>query len=103
MTYLSQSVNIGGQPIQGPLVGIDNVGQLVSRVLLFVIPLGGIILLLVLIWGGYDYMTSQGTPEKIKSAQAKITTGFIGFILLVVSYLIVRVIATIFGLGGWIF
>jgi len=65
----------------------------------FLIPLAGIILLMVMIWGGYDYMMSRGQPEKIKSAQAKITTGIIGFALLVFSYIIAKLVATIFGLG----
>ena len=98
---LAQKVNFGGTEIQGPLdPTIENLGGLVSRMLLFIIPLSGIILLFVLIWGGYDYMMSQGNPEKIKSAQAKITTGIIGFFLLISSYLIVRVIANIFGLSS---
>jgi hypothetical protein len=101
MTYLflAQKVNIGGQQIEGPLQGIDNIGQLVSRLLLFLIPFAGVILLFVLIWGGYDFIISQGNPEKIKGAQAKISTGIIGFILLIISYLLVRVITKIFGLG----
>ena len=100
--FLSQSVNLDGQTIEGPLEGINTLGDLVSQVLRFLLPLGGIVLLLVLIWGGYDYMMSQGNPEKLKSAQAKITTGLIGFALLVFSYLIVRLLSTIFGLGGGI-
>lgn len=100
---IAQVLNVGGQEIKGPLVGINNVADLVNKVLSVLIPFAGIILLLVLIWGGYDFMMSQGNPEKIKSAQAKITTGIIGFILLAISYLLVRVIAVIFGLGGGIF
>lgn len=98
-SFLAQKVNIGGQDIEGPLSGINNIGQLVSRLLLFLIPAAGVILLLVLIWGGYDFLISQSNPEKVKGAQAKITTGIIGFILLVISYLLVRLIARIFGLG----
>ncbi len=104
---LSQSVNFNGQEIKGPLVGangqpIENLGQLVSRILTFLLPLAGVILLFVFIWGGYDYMMSQGNPEKVKSAQAKITTGVIGFALLIFSYLLVRLISTIFGLQSGI-
>jgi TRAP-type C4-dicarboxylate transport system permease small subunit len=99
---LAQSVNFGGQSIKGPLEAngkpIENLGQLVSRVLQFMLPLAGIILLIVLIWGGFDFMMSQGNPEKVKNAQAKITTGLIGFAILVFSYLIVRLLSTIFGL-----
>jgi len=66
-------------------------------------PMAGIVLLFVLISGGYDYMISQGNAEKMKSAQAKITSGVIGFILLIASFLITRIIALIFGLGEGIF
>ena len=98
MKYLSQSLNISGQPIEGPLQGITTIGDIINKLLLIAIPLAGIILLLVLIWGGYDFIMSQGNAEKVKSAQAKITTGIIGFVLLVFSYLIIKVIEKIFGL-----
>lgn len=97
---LAQTVNFGGTNIQGPLdPKIQNLGDLISRILSFIIPLAGIVLLFVLIWGGFDYMMSQGNPEKLKGAQAKITTGLIGFFLLISSYLVVRLIAGIFGLS----
>lgn len=96
----AQTVNFSGTEIQGPLdPKIQKLGDLISRLLSFIIPLSGVVLLFVLIWGGYDYMMSQGNPEKVKTAQAKITTGIIGFILLISSYLVVRVIAGIFGLS----
>lgn len=98
MKVLAQSINVGNQQIQGPLQGINTVGDLLSKVLLFLFPLAGLILLFVLIWGGFDFITSQGNPEKIKSAWAKITTGIIGFALLVFSMLFARLIAFIFGL-----
>ena len=102
-TLLSQNISINGQNLKGPLVGINNLGDLVNKLILFIFPLAAVILLFVLIWGGYDYMLSQGNPEKIKGAQAKITTGIIGFVLLTLSYLGVKLIGTIFGLGGGIF
>ncbi len=95
---LAQRISIRGQPIEGPLKGINTVGDLVNTLMNFLVPLAGVILLLVLIWGGYDLMMSGGNPEKVKSAQAKITTGVIGFVLLVLAYLIVRIISYIFGL-----
>ncbi|MBI4009024.1 hypothetical protein HY357_02225 [Candidatus Roizmanbacteria bacterium] len=101
--YLAQQICIGGECITGPLPSdINTLGAIVNRVVQFLIPLAVIILLLVFIWGGYDYMMSQGNPEKVKSAQAKFTTAIIGFILLVTSYVLVRLISIIFGLGGGI-
>lgn len=101
--YLVQNFSISGSPIKGPLVGIDNLSQLTNKIVSFLIPLAGVILLFVIIWGGYDFLMSQGTPEKIKSARAKLTSGIIGFTLLVFSYLIVKLIAWITGLRGGLF
>lgn len=97
--HLAQQINISGQPIEGPLRGINTLGDLVNKVVELLIPLAGIILFFVLIWGGYDFLMSQGNPEKIKGAQAKITTGIIGFVLLIFAYVIVKLIAKIFSVG----
>lgn len=102
-TYLlAQNLDISGIPIQGPLVGIDSLGGLVNKLMVFIIPFSAIILFFILLWGGVDLMTSQGVPEKIKIGRGKIMAGLIGFILLVSSYLIVRLISVIFGFGGGI-
>lgn len=93
---LAQDIGIQGQRVKGPLVGINTLGDLVTKAVNFLVPLAGIILFLVFIWGGYSYMMSQGNPEKVKSAQAKLKTGIIGFVLLITSYLIVNIISRIF-------
>jgi len=105
MLYLAQKIQIDGQSISSPLPdNLNNLGSIISRIVnFFLIPIAGVILLLIFIWAGYDFMMSEGSPEKIKSAQAKITTGVIGIILLVSSFLIVRVIEMIFGIRSGIF
>jgi len=103
MRYLAQQVRINDQIIQGPLQ-FNTLGEIISRVVnFFLIPISGVILLLVFIWAGYDFMTSEGNPEKIKSAQAKITTGIIGIVLLVLAFLIVKVVELILGIKTGIF
>jgi len=103
MSYLAQNININGQPINGPLP-FNNLGQVISRVVnVFLIPVAGVILLLVFIWAGFDFMMSEGNPEKIKSAKAKITTGIIGLVLLIGSFLIVKIIELILGSKTGIF
>lgn len=109
MKYLAQALNISNESgtvtrIQGPLdESVSSLGGIITKALGFIMPMAGIVLLLVLISGGYDYMISQGNAEKMKSAQAKITSGIIGFVLLIASFLITRIIALIFGLGEGIF
>lgn len=100
----AQELRISGQPIQGPLVGIENIADVINNITkFFLFPAAGIILFFILVAGGYQLLLSSGNPEKIKSAKAKITSGIIGFILLILSYFIVRLIAKIFGIGEGIF
>ena len=92
-------VTISGQTICDQTEGFDTLGDLINLVVSFVVPIAGIILFLVLVAGGYSFMMSQGNPEKVKKAQGMITAGIVGFILLVASYFIVKLLSTIFGLG----
>lgn len=85
--------------IQGPLVGIESLSDIISVLMSFFYPFAGVILLFVCIWGGYDLLTSQGESEKLNSGRSKITSGIIGFILLAISYILARVLGFIFGVG----
>ena len=69
-------------------------------VVLIIIAGAAVILLLVLIWGGYDFLMSRGDAEKVNSGKAKMTAGIIGFVLLMLSYLIARVLGFIFDVGN---
>lgn len=100
---LAQNINVGGQSITGPLKGINTLSDVINKIVPVVIYAAIIILFFVLVWGGFNFLTSAGNPEKIKSARAKITTGIIGFILLIVSYIIVKLISTLFGIGQGLF
>jgi hypothetical protein len=99
--FIAQKIKIDGQEIQGPLdPSIVTISDLIGKVVGFIMPLALIILFFVFVAGGYDFILSRGNPERVKSAKAKLTTGIIGFVLLVSSYVVVRIIATVFGLDG---
>lgn len=100
---LAQTINVGGQTFEGPLQGVNNLGDLINLLMSFLVPLGAIILFFIILWGGYDFILSQGQQDKIESAKMKITAGIIGFILLALSYILVAVIGQIFGVGGGLF
>ena len=96
---LAQNIGVGGVQIKGPLEDISTIGDVVNKLIPFVMSVAGIMLFLILIWGGYDVMMSQGIPEKMKSGRAKITAGVAGFILLVLSYFFAKLLRYIFNIG----
>jgi len=58
-----------------------------------------LILFIMLVIGGFNYLTSFGNAEKVKKAQATIRFAIIGFVLFLLSYLILWTIDVLF-LGG---
>lgn len=58
-----------------------------------------IVLFLMLVLGGYYYLTSFGSPEKVKKAQTTMRYAFLGGGLYLAGFVILRLIDVIF-LGG---
>jgi hypothetical protein len=85
--------------IVGPLHGINNITDLINRLLLFLLPIAAVILFFVLVAGGFNVLTSQGSPEKIKNGRAMITAGLIGFFILVFAVAIVKIIGYVLNIN----
>jgi hypothetical protein len=86
--------------VAGAPVGTDGLtlGWLIGVIMNYVYPFAGILLFFVIASAGYDYILSSGEPEKLKTAQSKMLYALIGIILLVASYMIVRVVGAVMGL-----
>ena len=92
----------GGQDIQGPLKdskNFTNLASVVNNAIPVVFSIAGILLLLYLIWGGFDFLTSMGDPKKADSARGKITNALLGFLLIFAAYWIVQIINFVFKLN----
>jgi len=86
-------------PIHGPLVGITSISDVINRLLLFIVPLAGIVLFFVLVFGGFSIITSEGNPDKLKTGRGAITAALIGFALITFSFVIVKLIGFLLGLS----
>ena len=62
-----------------------------SGIINLFLVVGGLLLLLYLMWGALDWIMSEGDKEKLQKAQHKITQALIGMILVVA-------VLTIYGL-----
>lgn len=81
-----------------PDLGGITIGGLISSILPYVFGAAGIALLIYLVIGGLQMMLSRGDPKAIQSAQAKITNALIGFIIVIISFLLVRLIGQLLGI-----
>jgi magnesium-transporting ATPase (P-type) len=81
------AMNVGGKnPVQG-------LGKLVAFGINMFITIAGIFLIIYLLWGAFDWISSAGEKEKITKAQNKITNALIGIILVFVVLTVFNLLA----------
>ena len=75
-----------------------DIAGLIGRTLPYIFGAAGIALLIYLILGGFQMMTSRGDPKAAQSAQAKITNALIGFVIIIIAFFIVQLFGQLLGL-----
>lgn len=72
-------------------------------ILRIAVPLAVLALLVMLLIGGFRYLTSAGDQKAMASGKQTITYALIGVVLMVLAYLIFTLIGSYTGLGDKIF
>ena len=76
----------------------DKLPNVVIGILNAVIAVAGIVAVIYIVVGGYQYMTSTGDPGKVKKAKDTILYGIIGLVIVILAAAIVNfVIANVVG------
>ncbi|MEI7741660.1 MAG: hypothetical protein WCJ29_04095 [bacterium] len=65
-----------------------NIPILVSKVVYVFITLLGILLMVLFLYGGYEWMTSMGEEKKVKHAKDTVMNATIGLFIVLASYVI---------------
>jgi len=60
--------------------------------------IGGLAVLIWLIWGALDWIMAGSNPDRLNRAKDKMFNGIFGLVILVLSFLIVKLISTVTGL-----
>ncbi|GEM_PF-951885 len=68
-----------------------------NRVLNFLFPLAGLILFVMLVWGGFEMLTGAAQKQNLDAGKQRVTAAITGFILLFVSYWIVQIVEYVTG------
>ncbi|BCX14438.1 MAG: hypothetical protein KatS3mg088_121 [Patescibacteria group bacterium] len=80
---------MGPGPTPATLAGLE---YYFSNIISVAIEFGGIILFIMLIIGGFNYLTSNGNPQQAESAKKTITYAIAGIVVLALSFLILKLI-----------
>ena len=75
-----------------------DVGGVISNAIPYVFGISGFLLLIYMISGGLQLMTSRGDPKAVQTAQGKITNALLGFVIVLVSAGLVVLLGRILGI-----
>ena len=73
----------------------ENFGNMLGSIMSGIMVIGALLVLLYLIWGGIEWITSGGDKGKVENARNKITQAIIGLIVLAASTAIFMMLQTI--------
>lgn len=78
---------------------ICDLEPVIQSVLEMAVPLAGLALFVMLVIGGFSYLTSAGNPEAVKKAQGSITFAIAGIALLALAWVVLAFIETFTGVN----
>lgn len=91
----------GSAVLSGPLNGNMSLGSILTSALPFIFVFAGVGLLLMLLAGGFSFLTSAGDAKKLEQGKAKITNALIGFFLIFASFWMVQALGYVFGVESF--
>ncbi len=87
-------------PIQEEKVApYSNIGDILSAALQISLVVAGLIVLMMVIMGGIQYMTSGGDKEEAQAAQKRITAALVGLVIVISAYALAVIIEKVFGVS----
>lgn len=84
-------------PIQQLGFGATGISTFLSNLVSLIYSLAIVVLIFMVLWGAWDWMTSEGDKEKLESAKRKLVNAFIGIILFAVAFAAIKILGTFTG------
>ena len=98
ITY-AQTIGISRKNKPGNIPLDTSLGSLVVNTLQILYIIGGLGVLVFVVWGAMDWILAGGDKEKLASARKKIMNSIIGLVLLGLSVFIIALIGEITGIN----
>jgi len=76
----------------------STLGTVVEKTTPYIFFFAGLSLLIYFTFAGFNLMNSGGDPQKVKAAQAKMTTAILGFIIVFSAFWVVQFAGLFLGL-----
>ena len=83
--------------------GLDQIERVFSSIISTIVGLGFMIMLTMIVWAGFKYLTSGGEPKAIQSAHQTVSWALLGIVFMALAWLILQLIKVFTGIDVTIF
>lgn len=83
--------------IESDNTGTAGISKFLSNLIALFYTAAGVVLVFMLVWGAWDWLTSEGDKEKIAGARNKIISAVIGIALFAATFAIIAVLGQFTG------
>lgn len=83
--------------IATPAQGYKDLGKFVTNILTVLFALAALVVLFMLVWGAYEWITSGGDKEAVGKARGRILNALVGLAVLAVAFALAVVAAQFLG------
>ena len=94
VAFAGASVNID---VPTPTHSVISVGELIGKTVGAAIIIAAILAFMYLVWGGIEWISSGGDKAGMESARNKITAAFVGLVIVVAAFAVMKLVGTFFG------
>lgn len=81
----------------GDTSGSRAISKFLSNLIILIYSVTAVVLIFMLLWGAFQWLTSGGEKEQLASAQKRIMNAIIGIILFAVAFAIITVLGQFTG------
>src|ERR1051326_7693707 len=92
----SVCIYIGGTGLNCDIGGQNTITGIILEVINIILALSGLIAVLVLIIGGFRYVTSFGNEGAVDQAKKMILNAILGIIIIILAFVVVKVVQNVF-------
>ncbi|MEP7167346.1 MAG: pilin [Candidatus Woesebacteria bacterium] len=83
----------------GPDVQLTTPRGIISKLLPYLFSFAGLILFIMILWGGFEMLTGAADPKSQQAGKERITAAIIGFLLLFSSFWLAQIVQKVFGIS----
>ncbi len=77
--------------------GAGAISAILTNLIRLIYSVAFIVLIFMILWGAFDWLTSEGDKEKLQNAQKKIIHAVVGIILFAIAFAVIQILGKFTG------